>query len=463
MRTARDPASDHLDSYSPTHSTEGENNLLGSPTARRHSHAPRSRWITPTRANSPLQFGRVFLCAMAGFGLPFCTLSAGEITVETVDRWIGPFESIQIPANPSPNLKIPLHDKEVSIRDILSIQFKRSRSRPVEFEVFLSDSSRVRGLLIPSDNEDRIRLQCPMFEEPLDLDIGWLRSVRRIDAGSSAAPTLSGDDLDSDRLSTREGAKLEGIMLTLTASGVTFEDNKLGELEFSWPQITQLELAALEKPPTVDTKRLRVAAVGASGSRVTGALVELSRTALQIESALLGKKSIAVNSISQLELLLGRVIPLGTRTPKRVNEGHPNITDETFERFFSWRRDRAVGPNGKALTVGDRTFRYGIGVHSRSELVFSVEPGDREFQAWIGLDKSARPERDIPDYGSVIYRVLIDGKDAFAPRPMNWKLGAQQIRVPLEGVKELTLLVEPGDGEHVLDRANWGEARILRD
>lgn len=433
------------------------------------SHSPRDRrslaLATDRRAPSfswrPRRLAVVVTLPFTLF-LGSVVTHAQDVQVETVERSILGLTAFQLPEAATRDSKIALHDQQVTLRDILAVRFQRASTRQPDFQLVLADGSRLTGFLTRSDDEDHLQLQTSLRSEPIAVPLTWVREIRHR-APESAGASDSPEELDTDRLSTREGATLDGIMLKVGATGVTFEDNKLGELEFSWPQITRLRLAALEKAPAAKPNSLAVAIESPDGSRLLGGVRSFTRTELTIESPLVGEQAIPVANVAEVEFLLGRVVHLSDREPKRVEEGHPAITPETFERFFSWRRDARVGPEKGPLVIGDRSFRRGIGVHSRSELVFAVEPGDRTFQAWIGLDRTARPEQEITDYGAVVFRVLVDGKDAFAPRGMNWQMPAQKIEVSLEGVKELTLLVEPGAGEHVLDRANWGDARILRE
>lgn len=415
----------------------------------------------PLFSRRPRRFAVVVPLLLASLLGPVAA-SAQDVQVETVERTILGLTAFQLPEDAKRDSKIALHDQQVALRDILAVRYPRASARQPDFQLLLADGSRLTGFLTRSEDEDRLQLQTSLRSDPIAVPLTWVREIRHR-APENAGASDSPEELDTDRLSTREGATLDGIMLKVGANGITFEDSKLGELEFSWPQITRLRLAALEKAPAPDADALRVAVESADGSRLLGGVRSFTRTEIEIESPLLGELSIPVANLAEVEFLLGRVIHLSDREPERVEEGHPAITPETFERFFAWRRDARVGPEKGPLVIGDRTFRRGIGVHSRSQLVFAVEPGDRTFQAWIGLDRTARPEQEITDYGAVVFRVLVDGKDAFAPRPMNWQLPPQKIEVPLDGVKELTLLVEPGAGEHVLDRANWGDARILRE
>ena len=49
-------------------------------------------------------------------------------------------------------------------------------------------------------------------------------------------------------------------------------------------------------------------------------------------------------------------------------------------------------------------YERGLGTQSRTLLAYKLKPGDRRFQATVGVDERAGP------LGSVVFRVLIDGK-----------------------------------------------------
>ena len=84
--------------------------------------------------------------------------------------------------------------------------------------------------------------------------------------------------------------------------------------------------------------------------------------------------------------------------------------------------------------------------------------GFRHFEALVGLD-----EQDGAG-GSVRVRVLGDGKplDLGTARAVTAKGGPLAVRVPVAGVKELTLEVEFGDNGDVQDVVNWVDARLVR-
>lgn len=99
----------------------------------------------------------------------------------------------------------------------------------------------------------------------------------------------------------------------------------------------------------------------------------------------------------------------------------------------------------------------GIGVHSRTEITWSLEAGDSRFLADIGLDDSTNGG------GSVTFSVLLDGEVAFESGPVRGGQIPRLIDIDVSGKKNLTLLVDFGERGDVLDRADWGQAVIVKE
>ena len=74
-----------------------------------------------------------------------------------------------------------------------------------------------------------------------------------------------------------------------------------------------------------------------------------------------------------------------------------------------YRIDRTV--DGQVFRLGGQTYDRGIGTQSTTFLAFKIEPGDRRFQGLVGVDDRAGP------LGSVVFRVLVDGKERFKTPP----------------------------------------------
>jgi hypothetical protein len=122
-----------------------------------------------------------------------------------------------------------------------------------------------------------------------------------------------------------------------------------------------------------------------------------------------------------------------------------------------WRRDLSVG--GQGLSIGPPgqavAFEKGLGVHAYSKLSFDCAGYDR-FAAAIGLDSETQGR------GDCVFRILGDGQTLFEKR-LQGSDSPHEINLEIRGASELTLIVEPGEGLDLADRADWADARLLRE
>ncbi len=108
------------------------------------------------------------------------------------------------------------------------------------------------------------------------------------------------------------------------------------------------------------------------------------------------------------------------------------------------------------MLSGER-FEKGLGVHSRTELDYELARGYETFVATLGIDDAVRPR------GSVVFRILGDGKVLYETAMLTGTSGPHLCRVDLTGVTLLTLVVDYGDSLDLADHADWGGARLLKD
>jgi NPCBM/NEW2 domain len=119
-----------------------------------------------------------------------------------------------------------------------------------------------------------------------------------------------------------------------------------------------------------------------------------------------------------------------------------------------YRSDRSV--RGRAFRLAGQSFDRGIGTQSRTFLAYELLPGDRRFQATVGVDEQAGP------LGSVVFRVLTDGQERYKSPPLTETDTPRPVDIDLTGAKHLILITEYGDRGDVRDLADWVEARIIR-
>ncbi|MGE3165068.1 MAG: NPCBM/NEW2 domain-containing protein [Planctomycetota bacterium] len=352
----------------------------------------------------------------------------------------------------------------MDLREVLRLAFAPPVPYRRELRVTLADGSVLFGGLGPGTDDTQLAFNGRLFPDGVSIPLEWVRQIEAVagsDSGVTGTPVSRPRAMDEaaaeDRLATREGAQLSGLMLGVSAEVVRFEDHKLGKLELPWANVQSIAIASLEPAPVLAPTRLSVTVDGMGGSYLHGGLTRLDTSGLELESVLLGVVRLPIAAVSSVEFRLGRVEYLSDRTPIRVSEVGP----VGLGFHWPWQRN-ANAYDGGPLQIGNRTFRRGLGVHSECRLTFTIEPGDERFQAWIGIDATGRPANGDPEFGSVVFVVKVDGVEKFRSGDVNWERSAQQIEVSLAGGKELELIVECGQKFYILDRADWGDARILK-
>ncbi len=118
------------------------------------------------------------------------------------------------------------------------------------------------------------------------------------------------------------------------------------------------------------------------------------------------------------------------------------------------RSDRTV--DGHLFQLGGQTYDRGLGTQSQTLLAYKIEPGDRRFQALVGVDDRAGP------LGNVVFRVLTDRNPRFTSPPLSARDAPRGIDIDLGNARLLILVTEFGERGDVRDLADWVEARIIR-
>jgi NPCBM/NEW2 domain len=111
---------------------------------------------------------------------------------------------------------------------------------------------------------------------------------------------------------------------------------------------------------------------------------------------------------------------------------------------------------GHPFQLAGESFDPGVGTQSRTLVAYRLEAGDRRFQSLVGVDERAGP------LGSVVFRVLLDGKERFKSASMTEHEPPKSIDIDISGARTLILATEFGDRGDVRDLADWVEARIIR-
>ena len=279
----------------------------------------------------------------------------------------------------------------------------------------------------------------------------------------------SGSELSAEDLKVPEGGKSEeaifratrrgvdtilGSIDRFTRNGILFQPSEARAAQ-EYPFTTILGIALRNGQHSKERFPARV--LTRAGDHVAAAPISVSgdRIVLLIE----GKQqvSVPITEIAAVTLVSDDRSFLSDLEPFEVEER--SFYGGQARPLYPFQKDKAVG--GSALCADGQIFGKGLGVHSRSRLVFFVPQGRSRFHALVGYDEEIkvlawqRPRVDV--------RVLVDGKvianfaglRAGEP-PQN--LGA----IPVKPGQKLTLEVDYGpDADHA-DRVDWLNAVLLR-
>ncbi|WP_019587796.1 NPCBM/NEW2 domain-containing protein [Deinococcus apachensis] len=114
--------------------------------------------------------------------------------------------------------------------------------------------------------------------------------------------------------------------------------------------------------------------------------------------------------------------------------------------------------DGKTLTLNGKTYARGFGAHAYSELRFALKDARgntcTRFTADVGVDD------EVGSRGSVVFQVFLDGQKAYDSGVMTGASATRRADVPINGQRELRMVVtDAGDGTSS-DHADWAAPLI---
>ncbi len=242
------------------------------------------------------------------------------------------------------------------------------------------------------------------------------------------------------------GDKLTGGFLALTEKAVEIQPGKEPvSLDLSGVVALGFDPSLIVYPKP-DDPYLELTLENGSRLGVTGARVNegniLARTRFDTSIKVPISELTRVHARTPSVVYLTEREPAGERYVPYVGVARP------------YRRDTNV--EGHTMWLSGKEYERGIGTESRTLLAYRLEKGDRRFQAQVGLDDRAGP------LGSVVFRVLLDNKEAFVSPPMAAHDPPRSIDIDVSEGRTLILITEYGERGGVRDLADWVEARIIR-
>jgi NPCBM/NEW2 domain len=280
-------------------------------------------------------------------------------------------------------------------------------------------------------------LESPGGELPREvLKYGWVTSAKQDSLLLKNRDVLRG---------TLEGFTSEPPSVRLKLAEKPTENlglNKLSAIAFD------PSLARVRKPKTTYAQvTLR------DGSRVSVSQVEATDSTVTLTLLAGPKWSVPWKDVVALDVLQGKAVRLGDIKPKSV--------ETTAFQGLSWPMvvDRNV--HGEVIRLktpfGVGAYEHGLGLHSKTKLVYDLGGNYRRLETLVGLDAKSGGK------GAVDVTMTLDGKALALDELKNLTLarGAISLVIDTAGVKELTILVDYGPGGDVQDDVNFAEARLI--
>jgi len=315
--------------------------------------------------------------------------------------------------------------------------------------VHLADGSRFPARIAAGDRET-IKLQTDLVSE-LELPLSRLAAIRfNVDDASPAAgpfdEALAARDPTEDMLVIAHEGKvntLRGVLESLQGDRVKFQWRGRS-VNVDRARIFGLVLAT--GAGTTDVPPVRC--ILNNGSIWAGRLTGGDARTIQLQLAAGPALEVSVELLDDIQFTNDQLLFLSDLEPANYE-----FTPWAVTRW-PYRKNRSVA--NRPLRLGGQVFDRGIGMHSRSVLTYTLDGSWRQFAATIGIDDA------VGSRGNVVFRVRLDGREAFDSGPVTGRDEPRTVLVDLNGARTLQLEVDFGEELDIGDQANWCSARLIK-
>jgi hypothetical protein len=243
------------------------------------------------------------------------------------------------------------------------------------------------------------------------------------------------------------GDSIEGTLVTPAPGpkyGMRLDDRKVDTaLDAIAILAINTELAARPK-----AKGIVAHLVTKKGARLHLTSLRLEPDARVLKGTTLFKAPVKVplEELAALTLYKSSTVHLSDLTPTRYQ----------FTPFtgISWPLAQDATVAGKQLSVGGDFYDKGLGMHSQSQVTYSLGGKYRWFEALVGLDS------DNGIFGQARVSIVLDGSAVLAHKELSGRTPMLRVRVDVRNVREMTLIAEFGDLGATRGHLNWANARL---
>lgn len=282
-------------------------------------------------------------------------------------------------------------------------------------------------------------------ERTADLIVVRKKSTRSVEEGGELR-TITEEALDV----------LDGALLEVGPENVKFdfEGDKIEVKREKIEGLVYFQRAGRELPAPVC--RL----VDAGGSQWAIKSLDLTGQTLAIVTAAGASAQLPLEDIAKIDFSVGNIAHLAELEPD-TGDGEPVVSLQPsamaakFGRIFKVSRQPPLGADG--FRIAGKRYDGGLALHSPAQLVYRVPEGFRKLHAVAGVDDS------VVAPGHFVLQILGDGKE-LARHQFDGpdQRGPVTIDLDLKGVRRISIVVDPADGQDIGDQLNLCEARLTK-
>lgn len=192
------------------------------------------------------------------------------------------------------------------------------------------------------------------------------------------------------------------------------------------------------------------------GQRIEAQSVELVDQSFRVVSRSGVEIVLPLATVTEIDFSIGKVVYLSDLECESLVwtpfYGLSNTSDE-FRLANQPRRDAAVA--GGPLRLDGVEYAKGLGIRSRTEMVYRLPDAFRRFTALVGIDDAVRPR------GHVKISIYADDRQIFA-QEIDGRDPPLSLSLDISGAKRLKILVDYGLDQDVADHVDFCEARVSK-
>lgn len=347
-------------------------------------------------------------------------------------------------------------DRRIPLPDIVRIVTATLVAPPAQgaARVSLSNGDSIFGELGDAGDGSLVVKTADLGDLALPLE--WLRRIdlATTPANGERSTSASGKNqrrTDSQAHSTEDdaivftnGDTLRGFVMGVSSDGVLIETPS-GETKIPLRLVRTIYFAVAEpKPIAPPYMRLTLRQSG----QLTVTDIEWSADIARIRLRDQRELTLEADRIVRAEVAGGRWEWLSNHQPLSYQHTPMLSLDWPFVV------DRNV--LGKPMVVAGKRIEKGIGVHSRSSLVYDLRGEYVEFVTDFGIDD------DSGSYANVSVFILVDGTRRFGKDNVRRGTRHSPVRLDVKKAQRLELVVDFGQNGDLQDRFNWIEPALIR-